>query len=64
MVLDINVHVQESPFKHINGSPPPSVRSMLDAHPPSPLLLKFIEARKDIENYKCVPPFLCLSLTR
>jgi phenylalanine ammonia-lyase len=52
MVLDVNVHVQESPFKLINGSPPPSVRSMLDVHPPSALLLKFIEARKDIANYK------------
>ncbi|KIM47098.1 hypothetical protein M413DRAFT_422798 [Hebeloma cylindrosporum] len=55
MVLDINVHVQESPFKQINGSPPPSVRSMLDAQPPSTLLLKFIEARKDIANYKTKP---------
>jgi hypothetical protein len=52
MVLDINDQVHKSPFKHINGSPPPLSRQVLGVHPPSALLLKFIEARKAIANHK------------
>jgi len=52
MVLDIKDQVRKSHFKHINGSPPPLSRQVLGVHPPSALLLKFIEARKEITNHK------------
>ena len=52
MVLDDNAHEHETPFKHVNGLPPPLARPILGVLPPSALLLKFIETRRDIANYR------------
>ena len=52
MVLDDNVHEHETPFKHVNGLPPPLSRPISSVLPPSALLLKFIETRRDIANYR------------
>lgn len=51
MVLDDNVHEHDT-FKHVNGLPPPLGHPISGVLLPSALLLKFIETRKEIANYR------------